>query len=72
MGRLLGYIGKHEDYLALSMEKAAYDRITAVLLTRLDPAIFQANVEAGRKLSIEQVQAEARLMAREVSEYGKS
>jgi len=74
MARLLGYLNKVvEDYnITLKKTRVMYDRITAELQARLDPATFQASLEAGRSLSIEQVQAEARLMAREVSEYGKS
>ena len=76
LARLLGSIDKYiriGDSSAWSEKsKATLGRITAALQDSLDPVVFQANVEAGRKLSIEQVQAEAHLMAREVSEYGKS
>jgi len=42
------------------------------LQARLGSAVFQDNLDAGRKLSIEQVQAEALAIARQVVEMGKS
>ena len=71
LARLLGYSDKHvEDILAQSEKgKARYDRIAAALQARLDPATFQASLEAGRQMSLEQVQAEARLVAEEVASY---
>ena len=74
MARLLGYIDQViKDYnLTLVASKPRYDQVTADLQAQLNPNIFQASLEAGRSLSLEQVQAEALAMAREVSGAGKS
>jgi hypothetical protein len=52
--------------------KPRYDQIMANLQARLDPVTFQTSLDAGRSLTIEQVQAEALAIARQVAEAGKT
>jgi tetratricopeptide (TPR) repeat protein len=74
MTRLLGYINQviADQNITLVVMKPRYDQVVADLQSQLDPDVFQASLDAGRKLSVEQVQAEALAIARQVAETEKA
>ncbi len=71
LARLLGYMSQvlDEHNITFVYLKPRYEQVVADLQARLDPETFQSSLAAGWNMTIEQVQAEARIIARELASY---